>query len=150
MTVTNAWNPLGFHLLHALSKGNTFNAEYYRVDIITELLPLCPQIGGRKLVIHADNARPGTAGKCRVLWKERWLRLGVHPPYSPDLAPSDFFPFGQIKQRLQVIAFPSREELLAVIHEIVGAISRPTLEDMFRHWMEGLELVSQNNGDSYL
>jgi hypothetical protein len=28
-------------------------------------------------------------------------------------------------------------------------IPRLTLEDMFRHWMEGLEWVSQNNGDYY-
>jgi hypothetical protein len=51
---------------------------------------------------------------------------------------------------LQGIAFPSREESFTAIHEIVGAIPRPTLEDVFRHWMEKLELVSQNNGDYYL
>jgi hypothetical protein len=28
MIVTNAWNPLGFHLLDAFPKGNAFNAEY--------------------------------------------------------------------------------------------------------------------------
>jgi hypothetical protein len=27
--VTITWNPLGFHLLDALPKGNTFNSEYY-------------------------------------------------------------------------------------------------------------------------
>jgi hypothetical protein len=79
--------------------------------------------------------------------EENRLRLAVHPPYSPDLTPSDFFLFKHIKHCLQGIAFPSRKELLAVIHEIVGAIPRPTLEDMFRHWMERLEWVSQNNGD---
>jgi hypothetical protein len=70
--------------------------------------------------------------------------------YSPDLAPSDFLLFGHIKHYWQGIAFPSREELLAAIHEmreIVGAIPRPALEDVFRHWMEELEWISQNNGD---
>jgi hypothetical protein len=56
-------NPLGFHLLEALPKGNIFNAEYYPVNILAELLPLRPQVDGRKLVIHADNARPHTARK---------------------------------------------------------------------------------------
>jgi hypothetical protein len=81
--------------------------------------------------------------------EERWLRLAVHLPYSPDLAPSDFFLFGQIEHCLQGIAFPSREELLAAIHKIVGAIPRQTLGDVFRHWMERLELVSQNSDDYY-
>jgi hypothetical protein len=54
-------------------------------------------------------------------------------PYSPHLASSDFFLFEHIKHCLQGIAFPSREELLAAIHEIVGAIPRPTLENVFRH-----------------
>jgi hypothetical protein len=35
--VTIAWNPLGFHLLDTLPKGNTFNAEYCRVNLLTEL-----------------------------------------------------------------------------------------------------------------
>jgi hypothetical protein len=63
MTVTIAWTPLGFHLLDALPKGNTFNIEYYRVNILTELLPLRPQADGRRLVIHTDNARPHIARK---------------------------------------------------------------------------------------
>jgi hypothetical protein len=50
---------------------------------------------------------------------------------------------------VQGIAFPSREEFLAAIREIVGAIPRPNLDDMFRHWTERLEWVSQNNGDYY-
>jgi transposase len=147
ITVTIAWNPLGFHLLEALPKGNTFHDEYYRVDILTKLLPLRRQVDRKRLIIHADNAKPHTAPKCRAFCEENRLRLAVHPLYSPDLAPSDSFPFGHIKYCLQGIAFPSREELLAAIHEIVGAIPRPTLEGVFRHWMERPEGVSQKHGD---
>jgi hypothetical protein len=63
MMLTPAWTPLGLHLLDALSKGNIFNAEYCRINILTELLPLRPEVDGRRLVIHADNARPHTARK---------------------------------------------------------------------------------------
>jgi hypothetical protein len=149
MMVTIAWNPLRFHLLDALPKGNTFNAEYCRVNILIELLPLCPQVDGSRLIIHSDNARPHTARKCRAFWEENRLRLAVHPPYSPYLALPDFFLFGHFKYSLQGIAFPSREELLTTIHEIVGAIPRPIWEDVFRHWMERLKWVSHNNGDYY-
>jgi hypothetical protein len=100
--VTIAWNPPGFDLLRAGPNGKTFNAEYYRVNIIPELVPPRP--------------------------------------------PSDRFLFEHIRHRLRGIAFPSREELLIAIHEIIGTIPRPTLEDLFRHWMERLEWISQNNG----
>jgi hypothetical protein len=74
--------------------------------------------------------------------EENRIRFAVHPPYSPDLALSDFFLFGHIRHCLQGIAFLSRGEFFAVIHEILGAIPRPTLEDVFRHWMERPERVS--------
>jgi hypothetical protein len=51
-----AWNALGFYLAEALPKGRHFNAEYYRDNILTELIRLRPQAGERNLVIHADNA----------------------------------------------------------------------------------------------
>jgi histone-lysine N-methyltransferase SETMAR len=136
MMVTIAWNPMGFHLLDALPRGNTLNAKYYRVDIVTELLPLRPQVDWRRLIIHADNTKPQTARKCRAFCEEDRLRLAAHPPYSSDLAPSGFFLFGHIKHCLQGIAFPSREQSLAAIHEILEAIPQPTLEDVFWHWME--------------
>jgi hypothetical protein len=121
----------------------------YRVNVLTEVLPFCPQVDGKRLVIHMDNARPHITRKYRTFWKENRLRLAVHPPNSPDLAPSGFSLFGRIKHSLPGISFPSREELLAAIHEIVTVTPRPTLKDMFRHWMERLEWVSQNNGDCY-
>jgi hypothetical protein len=60
MMVTIACNPLAFHLLDALPKGNTFNTEYYRVIILTELFSLRQQVDATRLVIPANNARPQT------------------------------------------------------------------------------------------
>jgi hypothetical protein len=65
-----AWNSLKFHLLEALPKGNTFNAEYYPVNILAGLLPLRPQIDGRRLIIHADKAIPRTTRKRRAFAKK--------------------------------------------------------------------------------
>jgi hypothetical protein len=58
MMVTIAWNPLGFHLLDEFPKGNTFNVEYYRVNIITELLPLRPQVDERRLLFMLTTQNP--------------------------------------------------------------------------------------------
>ncbi|XP_064462425.1 uncharacterized protein LOC135373045 [Ornithodoros turicata] len=49
-------------------------------------------------VLHLhDNARPHTAHlTTRTLQELRW-KLSPHPPYSPELAPSDFHLFGPLK-----------------------------------------------------
>jgi hypothetical protein len=68
--VTLAWNPLGFPLIMALLKGGAFNAEYYRDNILAALTQLQPEDDGRKLVIHADNARTHTAQNVEVFAKK--------------------------------------------------------------------------------
>jgi histone-lysine N-methyltransferase SETMAR len=144
--VTIAWNPLGFHLVEVLPKGRGLNAEYYRDNTLPELIRFHPEAGEGYLIIQADNARPHTAQKYRTFSAENGLRPATHPPYSPDLAPSDFFFFGYVKHRLQEIIFHSGEELLAGIREVLGEIPLETLAHVFDHWMERLEWVSQNNG----
>jgi hypothetical protein len=77
------------------------------------------------------------------------VRLALHPLYSPGLAPSDFFLFGYVKERLKGIVFPSYEELLDAIGEVVTGIESETLTAVFEHWMERLEWMSKNNGEYY-
>jgi hypothetical protein len=45
--------------------------------------------------------------------------------------------------------FPSYEELLDAIGEVVTGIESETLASVFEHWMERLEWVSKNNGGYY-
>jgi hypothetical protein len=110
--VTITWNPLEFALIMALPKGRTFNAEYYRDNILAALTQFQPEDDGRKFVVHADNVRAHTAQKCQTFCDENGLRLAPEQPYSPDLAPSDFFLFGCVKERLKGMVFPSYEGLL--------------------------------------
>jgi hypothetical protein len=78
--VTIAWNPLGFPLIAALPKGRTFNAEYYRDNILVALAQFQPEDDEGKLVVHADNARVHVAQKCQAFGGENGLRLTPHSP----------------------------------------------------------------------
>jgi hypothetical protein len=44
----------------------------------------------RKLMVHADSARPHTAKGTLEFLEQNVMKRGPHPPYSRDLAPSDF------------------------------------------------------------
>ena len=57
------------------------------------------------LLLH-DNACPQSANQTTtMLGSFKWEVL-QHPPYSPDLAPSDFHLFGPLKHHLSGERFP--------------------------------------------
>jgi hypothetical protein len=45
------------------------------------------------------------------------------------------------------MVFPSYEELLDAIGEVVTGIESETVTALFEHWMDRLEWASENNGD---
>jgi hypothetical protein len=75
-----AWNPLGFHVLEALPKGRTFDADCYRDNSLTELVPRRPEGNGRKHIIHSEDARAHRAQKGIGSCPENGLRLAIHLP----------------------------------------------------------------------
>jgi histone-lysine N-methyltransferase SETMAR len=54
----------------------------------------------RCVLLHHDNARPHTARETHERIQELQWELLEHPPYSPDLAPSDFHLFVPLKKPL--------------------------------------------------
>ena len=50
------------------------------------------------IILLHDNARPHTAAKTKEKIQDFRWELFDHPPYSPDLAPSDFLLFLHFKQ----------------------------------------------------
>uniref|UniRef100_A0A8C5RKU3 Transposase n=1 Tax=Laticauda laticaudata TaxID=8630 RepID=A0A8C5RKU3_LATLA len=70
------------------------------------------KLSSKILFLH-DNARPHTANRTReVLNAFKW-EIFPHPPYSPDLAPSDFHLFLRMKTWLEPQRFDDDVELWA-------------------------------------
>jgi histone-lysine N-methyltransferase SETMAR len=49
--------------------------------------------------------------------------IAAHPPYSPDLAPSDFYLFGHMKGLLRGEPFETGERLLSAVEGILRFFS---------------------------
>jgi histone-lysine N-methyltransferase SETMAR len=91
--LTVVWNPIGFHVLKALPKRRKFNAQYHTNDILIVISDWRQQTGGtrpNKLWVHSDKAQPHIAKMSRHYIGLNQMKQAPHPPYSPDLAPSDF------------------------------------------------------------
>ncbi|GFY04481.1 histone-lysine N-methyltransferase SETMAR [Trichonephila clavipes] len=69
-----------------------------------------PELVNRSVVLHQDNARPHTYLVTRQnLWELGWKVLML-PPYSPDLAPSDYHLFLAMQNFLSDKKLGSRED----------------------------------------
>ena len=70
----------------------------------------------KKVLLHHDNARPHTAAATVETVQQLGFKLLQQPPYSPDLAPSDYHIFSPLKEALRGHRFTSDEEVKEAVH----------------------------------
>jgi transposase len=68
------------------------------------------------IVILRDNTRPNTAAHTNALIKLFNWEIFDHPPYSPDLAPSNYHLFTKMKVWLATQPFHTNEELMTGVN----------------------------------
>ena len=62
-----------------------------------------------QFVFHHDNARPHTSLVTRQQLRQLGWEVLMHPPYSPDLAPSDYHLFRSLQNSLNGVKLASQE-----------------------------------------
>jgi hypothetical protein len=76
---------------------------------------------------------------CHGRYGQNPLKRASHPPYSPDLAPSDFSLFEYIEHQLQGHEFTEGAELVSAISAILNQIPADTSVHVFDNWMRKLQ-----------
>lgn len=113
------WSARGIEYWELL-ESQTVNSEVY-CGQLDELNSRLNQHRRSQVVFLDDNARPHrsklTNAKIRELG---WDRVD-HPPYSPDLAPSDFHLFRSLEHFLRGKQFESFEEVSEAVEEFFGS-----------------------------
>jgi histone-lysine N-methyltransferase SETMAR len=93
----------GLIYMNYVPKGQTVNANYI-VDALSKFLAIFKKkrrnMAAQEWFFHWDNAPVHTAAVVKDWMAARDFRVIDHPPYSPDLAPADFFLFPTIKRQL--------------------------------------------------
>ena len=70
-----------------------------------------PELVNRKgVVFHHDNARPHASFMTRQKLTELGWEVLMHPPYSPDLAPSDYHFLRSLQNFLGEKNWPTKEQ----------------------------------------
>ncbi|GFW43068.1 mariner Mos1 transposase [Trichonephila clavipes] len=96
--------------------GKTINNDYYVAlleRLKDEIAEKRPHVKKKKVLFHQDNAPCHKSMNSMTKLHELGFELLLHPPYNPDLAPSDFFLFSDLKKRLAGQKFCADEEVIA-------------------------------------
>lgn len=110
------WDSQGIILIDYLEKGRTITGQYY-ADLLgrfdTQLKKKRPHLAKKKVLFHHDHAPAHSSAIATAKLVELRYELLPHPPYSPDLAPSDFFLFPNMKKWLGGKRFAANEEVIS-------------------------------------
>ena len=109
------WNFRGVIHFELLPTNQTVTSEVYfhQLDRLNQsLIQKEPTLIKRKFVIlQHDNARPHIAGITIEKLKQFGWEVLPHPPYSPDIAPSDYYLFRSLQNFLNGKKFHNEEAL---------------------------------------
>jgi len=114
------WDRKRVILLDFLEPGQTINSDRY-IATLTKLKARISRVRPEKkkttFLLQHDNVRPHTSLKTvEHIANLGWTVL-PHPPYSPDLAPSDFHLFGPMKDGLRGQHFPSNDAVVRAVEQ---------------------------------
>ncbi|KAA6387219.1 MAG: hypothetical protein EZS28_017254 [Streblomastix strix] len=70
-----------------------------------------------------------------------------NPPYSPDLAPSDFWLFGELKGRMRGHIFETQQQLADFCTEFAERQSEDKLKSVFDDWQSRCLKIIDNGGE---
>ena len=98
------WDWKGVLYYELLPENQTINSNKYcsQLDQLKAALnEKHPELVNRKRIIfHQDNSRPHVS----LMTRQKLLQLGwevlIHPPYSPDIVPFDFYLFWSLQNSL--------------------------------------------------
>ena len=81
-------------------------------------------------------------------FKELGLKRLDSPPYSPDLAPSDFFLFGYLKRKIEGYELNDENQLFEKVSETLYSIPNQLFVAAYEEWIIRLE-TDMNSDGSY-
>jgi histone-lysine N-methyltransferase SETMAR len=88
----------GVIYMNYVPRGATVNGDYI-IKALKNFLKR-PDLEPGEWMFHWDNAPVHTAEKVQRFLAKRQIQVIPHPPYSPDLAPADYFLFPMLKREL--------------------------------------------------
>lgn len=147
------WSATGLVHFEVLEYGQTINAVLYteQLDRMMQKLKVNkPALVNRKkiLLLH-DNATPHTAS----MTKSKLIELGIevlpHPPYSPDVAPTDYAIFRSLECYSRYKKFNSVDDVKRHLIEFFNSKPESFYKKAINQLVPRWKLVIQHDGNYF-
>lgn len=136
-----------------LPQGETINKEYY-LQVQRRLREAVrrkrPDLWrNNSWLLHHDNAPAHTSLLVREFLAKNNTVMMPQPPYSPDMAPCDFFLFPKIKRTLKGRRFTSIDDIKSASLKELNAIPKIEFQNCFGDWKKRWRKCIISNGDYF-
>lgn len=114
----------------------TVTADWYTNVCLPQVMRVTQPLLARnsRLLLHQDNAPAHSAHLTTNFLNDQNVEVLGHPPYSPDLAPCDFFVFPYVKQQLRGIRFVSPDHAVNAFEAELDKITPELWTTCFQKW----------------
>jgi len=132
-------------------EGQTVNQVYYK-EVLTNLHEWVrrrrPEMWKNgSWVLRQDSAPAHNALSVKKFLTKRKITVSEHPPFSPHLAPCDFFLFPKIKSAFKGIRFESVDAVKAKVTELMNKLLEDDFQHCFQQWMIRIEWCRDREGE---
>ena len=100
-------------------------------------------------LLHLDNAPAHSSNLVQEFLAKHKIVLLRQPPYSPDIAPCDFWMFPKLKMALKGKRFDDIETIQSNATRELKAIPKRESQDCFEKWKHLWNRVIQSSGDYF-
>lgn len=143
------WDYKGIVYFEMLPRNQTIDSNVYCRQLSKlneEIKKKRPELANRKgVMFHQDNARPHTSLITRQKLTELNWELMPHPPYSPDLAPSDYHLFRSLQNHLNGKTFDSDQAVKNELDQFFASKNQCFFErGIFQLTERWLKVIQQN------
>ena len=77
------------------------------------------------------------------------IKTVAHPPYSPDLAPCDFWLFSKLKENLRGCRYETTEEMKEAVTKVIDMLTQEYFYGAFQKLLERYKKFITAGGDYY-
>lgn len=144
------WN--GKSELIFIEKGAKIDAKYYQKNVIRSFIVKDKErlFKGKKFIWHQDSAHSHSANstvnylernKIEFITKDQWI------PKSPEAAPTDFFVWGWMKNKLREKVIKTKEQLKREILELWRKLPLKFIRNTLKSWPKKIKDIADAKGE---
>ena len=100
-------------------------------------------------ILHHDNAPAHHAFSIIEFLAKFQIPVLPQPPYSPDIAPADFYQFQKLKFSQKGHRFDSIEDIQANTERDLNTLKKENFQECFQKWKHRWSRCVQSQGDNF-